>query len=559
MRYLWIEDFNDGSLVEEELRERLENFFDLKDDKLVVKRDLSSAISFLENREKIHEIDAVLIDIRFPEGEMQCIYEKYFSDIVTRKFYNKNIDDASGILLYLLLVFRYHISQKKIAFVSANISSDNSKLRVIYNMLEIIAKYNFEKEIDDCDIRSYYTNETYLARDELKISREDKSWDTFIRRTEDGEYEILGDVDIEHLRTSLRSLPLTYDKKFKEDDENTHLSSAQTKYNAVKVQFDKIGFAMPAAFEKPKGICNLNKSYSFLEWESSLYQDSYNAVRSNILEMCILLIEYLEENKEDTKLFSNFLKLLSCRSDEIQTYDSKFFIRYLRNFKGFFYMEIGDVGKVYCERVVKELTSLWEVSRIPKYRKDNYYEKVDMLPKERKFFCHKDHCNYACHATMKIVRNWVGHQGINDMNVLDIGLLFVIGMRGLFNISVLPAEIRDKYEICEKKLLNMFEKNQNVKVDINESFEYFCELNDKTMDGEQHSKEIYDRISGLGNSASIIRRMVSMDEIYMLLYHSLNKDKLYGVYSEIETAIRARTWESWKSRYNNRFGKHVTV
>ena len=79
MRYLWIEDFNDGSFVEDELKERLENFFDLKNDKLIVKKDLSSAILFLEEKENLHEIDAFLIDIRFPEGKIEKLYEKYFS------------------------------------------------------------------------------------------------------------------------------------------------------------------------------------------------------------------------------------------------------------------------------------------------------------------------------------------------------------------------------------------------------------------------------------------------------------------------------------------------
>ena len=142
MRYLWVEDFNDNddNDIETELKARLMNFFDLHDDKVIVKKTLSSAIAFLEDKDNLAQIDAVLIDIRFPKGDEDELYSRYFSDIVTQKFYDDNIEDASGILLYLLLVFRYHISQQKMAFVSANISSDNHKQEIIQNMIKIIAK-----------------------------------------------------------------------------------------------------------------------------------------------------------------------------------------------------------------------------------------------------------------------------------------------------------------------------------------------------------------------------------------------------------------------------------
>lgn len=79
MRYLWVEDFNEGSITEGELEERLREFFDLNNDKIIIKKDLYSAIEFLENKDNIHEIDAFLIDIRFPKGKAENIYQDYFS------------------------------------------------------------------------------------------------------------------------------------------------------------------------------------------------------------------------------------------------------------------------------------------------------------------------------------------------------------------------------------------------------------------------------------------------------------------------------------------------
>lgn len=552
MRYLWVEDFNDESSTDtdEELKERLIDFFDLHNDKIIVKRTLSSAIEFLENTENFDEIDAVLIDIRFPEGDNSELYPRYFGSIVTPKFYSDNVEDASGILLYLLLVFRYHLSQEKMAFISANISSNNSKLKTIQEMIEIIVKSKYTS-LSEEDKMSYRTSERELGKEILKVSQKEKEWDTFILKDN---RQVEG-IDLDKLLKQIRRLPLQYYDKFQNENDSSksdEMRSAQVKYNAVKDQFDQIGFVMPAAFEKPKIGESKDKRYVFMQWKTELHMDPYNVIRSNIQEMCIILIDYLNHSRAANKLYSCFLKLLTCDPEEQKYYDDSFFIRYLKNLKGIFAIECSESIEVHCERALKEITALWEASAKPKYKASNYLSnKSDTV--QDGCYEHEDHCQYACHATLKIVRNWLGHQGIKNVDNIDVGLIFLLNMRGIFDIHNLPEDYIDKYKKCEDDILEMYQLDEDVMVETEESLEYFYDLNNITKKGKNSSRDIYDKISGLGHSQSKVRRDISMDEIYMLLYHILDQD-CDDIFIEIKKRIKARTWKNWRERYNKRFG-----
>lgn len=550
MRYLWVEDFNDESNNDtgEVLRERLEDCFDLKNDKIIIKRDLSSTIEFLEDKKNLHEIDAILIDIRFPEGTRNNIYSEYFNDIVTADFYSKNINDASGIMLYLLMIFRYHISQNKMAFISANISSNNSKIKVIQDMVEIIVKSKYQA-LSYEDKMSYKTLERNLGVNILNIQGKDKIWGTFISK--EGFVE---NISLDKLLDEIKSLPSTHSDKFIVQD-RLETSNAQVKYNAVKEQFDKIGFVMPSAFEKPKMGDQLEKRYTFLEWEKTLYDNQYNAVRSNIQEMCIILIKILQQ-KDSKILYSDFLNLLTCNENEKQIYDCLFFVRYLENLKGIFSIDCEENMEVRCERAIKEISALWEASTVPKYEKkvDDKRSVYIKENKERIQYIHNDNCYFACHATMKIIRNWIGHQGIQGVNIIDVGFVFLICMRGLFDLEKLElSKEGNQYLECEKRILSLFEKGDKYTEDIEESLSYFFELNNATKSGENNSKRIYDKISGLGHVNSTIRREVSMDEIYMLFYHAISLENIDEPFKCIVNHINIRTWKNWKNRYNERF------
>ncbi|HBA03477.1 MAG TPA: hypothetical protein DCW51_05685, partial [Clostridium sp.] len=225
-------------------------------------------------------------------------------------------------------------------------------------MIEIIVKSKY-KDLSADDRISYRTLERNLGKNILNISSKEKEWETFIF----GE-EVNNKVDVDKLLEDIRILPFKYSNQFKLSDNYgvPDLSDAQVKYNHVKEQFDKIGFAMPSAFEKPRMGEKTDKRYSFLKWESEIYQDSYNAVRSNVLEMLIIMINYLKQNNKSLYLYSDFLNLLTCNSDEKKYYDTTFFVKYLINIKGIFTIDCAENLENLCERAIKEITALWEAS-----------------------------------------------------------------------------------------------------------------------------------------------------------------------------------------------------
>ena len=84
MRFLWVEDFNEDKGDRAALEARWKEYFGL--DEVIIKEDLKSALEYLDDRENFADFDGVLLDIRFPSGG-EGIYEKYFSEIVTKKMY----------------------------------------------------------------------------------------------------------------------------------------------------------------------------------------------------------------------------------------------------------------------------------------------------------------------------------------------------------------------------------------------------------------------------------------------------------------------------------------
>ena len=531
MRYLWVEDFNDegNSSTDRELEIRLKEFFDLNDDKVIVRKTLSSAIDFLENDGSSEEIDAVLIDIRFPEGNIKNLYSLYFQDIMTSEFYSTNIEYASGIILYLLLIFRYNISHKKMAFISANISS-NANLNKLNDMIEIILKYKFA-DLTYEDMTRYNTLERNLGKNILKISSAEKEWHTFIVNNNINE-----DVDLDELLEEIIALSSKdqFKDEYKNNDENPDTSSVKAKYNYVKEQFNKIGFAMPKAFEKPAQNNKIDKRYLFTAWEANVYSNDYNAIRSNIQEMCNILIKYLRSNQFSIDIYSNFCELFTKKGDENEFYEKEFFVDYLKGVKRVFPINRIESEKACCDRALREIASIWESSCKPK--------------------CNSEF--YVCHAVMKLTRNWTSHQGITNVELRDVGLLFLLSMRGILDIEILSEKYKEEYNKYEKKILSMYEVRYDVDVKIKESFEYFSSLNIEAIPEEirknNKNPSMYDFISGIGNSKNKLGREVYMDELYILIYHILHKG-CSGIYAEIKDRIKYRTWYEWQERYDKRF------
>lgn len=591
MRYLWIEDFNDGTITEKDLEETLKSFFYLNDDRVIIKKDLLSAINFLENKEEynIHKIDAFLIDIRFPErykNSEEDVYQKYFRDIITSDFFEQNIEDASGILFYFFLVFKYHVSQQKIAFISANISSDNDKIRKVYDIIEIIAKHKYSNEKMSFDDKVDYLSLENDLRRILNLSREEQKWKTFIVEEDDDDnddatmiidenedpYRIIltEEVDINKLLEDIRILPVENPNKFNKQSttetnnafSNKDGSKSQTKYNYLKEQFDKVGFSMPSAFEKPK-FGQKGQRYSFLEWENNICKNDYNVIRSAVLEMCLLLQKNLR-----TEFYKDFLEILVCEEGELDTYNDSFYRDYLKRIQNLFPLENSVCLSDLAFQIVKEITSIWENSAIPIINGEikSYSKRKGSREQKRvkgkliDYYLHEDNCFYANHAVMKLSRNWSGHQGIKNLHIRDVGFIFLVGMRGLFDISKWEGEDKKDYLEYEQKILNLFEELIDSE-NIEDSLQYFCQLNNETEKTlSKSSNSIYERISGLGHTKSKIRKEVSMDDLYMLYYHAIKSKKLDDVeYQKILNSISGHTWNDWKDRYNKRFENYIKL
>lgn len=554
MRYFWAEDFNEDKDVAGKLEEKFRSYFDLPVDKTINKKDLNSMISYLEEKKNFRKIDAFLVDIRFPVSESDTekvkkeIYDKYYKEFITLDMYKYNIDEAPGLLLYLLLVFRYHVPLTKIVFISAHISDDNDLLQHLNDMKEFMYKKLVTNLLDSSDVEKYRGCANQLV-DPLKYHVfKDKSEVAWMS---------INNPDANDVIKRLNQLKLDYPDYFKPISDGT-----LQQYKLLSEQFSDMGLSMPLAFEKPKpsGV-EIDKKYSFIYWEKMSDLEQYNAVRSAIQEMSLILIEKLEK-----KMYNDFIKILTCEEYEIETYDDIFFKNYLEQIMDLLPLECSSDEEALSAIVVKEIASVWENVSLPRYTEGEAFNKKSGKKQKncrnKWEYYHKDPCFYASHSAMKIIRNWSGHQGIKGIGIIDLGWIFVICMRGIFDLEEL-ADRKEEYIQYERRILSLLKKEEHVVADVISSKKYFAKLNEVTIAPKKvMSDDIYERISGLGNTGSKIRLEVSMDEIYMLYYHAILKglskvqERYYKFeYEYICESIKARTWYDWKERYNKRFGK----
>lgn len=566
MRYFWAEDFNEDRDETGKLEEKFRSYFDLPVDKTINKRDLNSMISYLEEKKNFRKIDAFLVDIRFPVSESDTekvkdeIYNKYYKEFITLDMYNNNIDEAPGLLLYLLLVFRYHVPLTKIVFISAHISDDNDLLQHLNDMKEFMYKRQVTNLLDS-DVKKYRgcanrLVDPFFTKYHVFKDKSEVAWMS------------TNNPDANDVIKRLNQLKIDYPEYFKTNRDG---DGTLQQYKLLSKQFSDMGLSMPLAFEKPKpsGV-EIDKKYSFIHWEKMSDLEHYNAIRSAIQEMSLIIIEKLEK-----KMYRDFIKILTCEEYEIETYDDIFFKNYLEQIMDLLPLECSSDEEALSAIVVKEIASVWENVALPKYTKEEVFNKrageKQRNSRNKWEYYHKDPCFYASHSVMKIVRNWSGHQGIKGIGIIDLGWIFVLSMRGIFDLEELEDR-KEEYIQYEKRILSLLKKEDvDVVVDVELSKEYFAKLNEVTIAPKKvKSDDIYERISGLGNAGSKIRLEVAMDEIYMLYYHTIlkglfriGKEAQEGCYkSEYEyicESINVRTWYAWKERYDNRFGVYHLV
>ena len=162
MRFLWVEDFDNGSGRSEALKASWLKYFRLGEP--VIRENMRDALVYLEDREHFRAFDAVLLDIRFPVGgddrAAEQVYRDYFSQIITHELFLRYRDSGSGILLYLALVMRYGYNQERIAFISANV--DDRRLEALAAMKGLLAKKRMGK-LTEKDFAEYERRARELA------------------------------------------------------------------------------------------------------------------------------------------------------------------------------------------------------------------------------------------------------------------------------------------------------------------------------------------------------------------------------------------------------------
>ncbi|MVX66952.1 hypothetical protein GKZ28_25170 [Clostridium chromiireducens] len=504
MRFLWVEDFNEDSGDKITLKNNWIKYFDLKDDKLIDHETLKSVLEYLDNEENLYEFDYILIDIRFPLGSSD-LYEKYFKEIITEEVFYKYADKESGtgILLYLALTLKYNFNKNRIVFISANVNSD-SEPRCLKEMYHILYKCLYmKKTISENNILTPEERERYFKSDIslYKLLHNYKS-DEEIKEMLPEFIDNDGKIIIEDYNYMLNHLE-EIDKILK--DSKSSESNNELKYNSVKKKFSNLGLKISQAYEKPTDLQILNgdKSWEFLIWKGNINKEDYYRLRSCVVEMCTCITKLGQKENLNVHKFNSVLKDGKRINDinEIISYLKTYIASALPNLN---YYNSNQVNSIY-NKFIKELSYLWEGTY--GLNKNNYF---------------------SYHAVMKTLRNWNQHKKLNKFSTKDVAFIFIICMRGFFEINA-ADDVYKEYEKYENELLDLISSGkkhelkwgceEEIAVKIGQSYgELYSES--KKVNEDQHKDTIhaYNHISNIGSEKSDLTEL-SMQYIYKLFWH----------------------------------------
>ena len=534
MRYLWVEDFDGGKTGQNEIRRTLEKYFQL-DNKSIIKRTLEETLTFLDDPANWKLFDAILIDIRFKvcnkENDEKEIYEKYFSDFLTEEKYNtytyKIREDAntasSGVLLYLALIHKYNYNHDRIAFVSANVDESSDQLADINNMREYICKAKYS-DIDEDDKNNFSTlneNVFELFCDVLEIDEKKANEIFSISKTDDIDWN-----NIDRLEKQINEVAVQLKKCLQKKHENEDVK-VDLKYNSIKEEFENVGLKLPLAFEKPGGTCQPSISWKFRIWVEELLSFDYYRLRTSVLPICIEVSKQL--NDEQQRIELNYDKLrMSYNGDDVRTnYEKTAKIKcMLDELIESFPENINKEKITYIyTRIIRDCVSLCDEIRPDKKKKSS---------------------QTALESVLKIVRNWISHQGINGIKSYDVAFVFYAMVSTFFGC---------KYLNDAKKILLSFDGEDNIEIDygipekINKMKEIaksrHCDAykrytknvgEEKAAKNKKYSyredANLYDVISAIGNEFSDLREKVSMNYVYLLYLGMLDENE-YGTLESI--------------------------
>lgn len=531
MRFLWVEDFNEDKGDRAALEARWKEYFGL--DEVIIKEDLKSALEYLDDRENFADFDGVLLDIRFPSGG-EGIYEKYFSEIVTKKMYGDYLENGTGILLYLALALRYSYNQERIAFVSGNVD-EGKNMRPLTDMVNLLIKFRHEP-LSDIDWEDYRSQEEILATFYLETVKSRKvpyledgtiDWDTASAELWDNlKDQNSADRILDRLSVVQREI---------RNESDGRKESGSLKYSSVCRQFNDCGLVLPRAFEKPYKDQD-EKSWSFYEWKQGI-ETPYYVIRSGLIGMCRILREnFISAQGEEyahgltdpfwRRAQLGWWKYLWRKTNEEETDGGPSKEQFIREHRAAWDREM-------CELLTSVPAMLPAMSASAGAATLNTQAEAavreilryvdgmgDLKPEPRTRDLD------ACCLTMKLARNWTSHQGIRDMTIENCGFLLALCLRGYFDISGLPERSRRDYLAREESLLKLLgpgadmpERNVIIEL-LAQSFDQLLAKNKAVYEAGRSGKDtpVYKIISGIGHQESKCRETVSMDEIYLLFW-----------------------------------------
>lgn len=527
MRYLWIEDFDGGKSGRTEIKSRLEKYFQLED-KNINLCTLKEALSFLDNLENWEKFDVILIDIRFKvadtEEEEEAIYKSYFSSFLTHEKYEeytykigKDINSSSaGVLLYLALVHRYNCNEERIAFISANVDNNSSDLIQINDMKEFVLKAKYESlSKEDIADFSLLNEDVFEKYKEITGRDDDEANITFAIPPTD-------EIDWDNPE-SLSELSKQIEKVLKEIQEIKPSVDDKTnlKYNSVKQEFEGVGLKVPRAFEKPTGDTKSEISWQFKIWVETINTDYYK-LRSTILKSCLHMKGLF--NTEAVKITYKYDPDPIKVETELENMIAKIAELFPIN-------EWTKNNESFYTRVIKECASLADCIKLNKEEKS-----INEVAKE----------------TLKLVRNWTSHQGINSISSFDAAYVYMMMLYVFFDsdkcmediagledllveLSAIKVEELNYEEKEYDKIVEEIEKNtKKIHKDAYDRFIQRVGIDEaKRKLGVYRYDDkagVYDTVSGIGNQNSDMRDSVCMKYVYLLYLSVLKKkakDKVY--------------------------------
>lgn len=531
MRFLWVEDFNEDKGDRTALEARWKEYFGL--DEVIIKEDLKSALEYLDDRENFADFDGVLLDIRFPLGG-EGIYEKYFSEIVTKKMYGDYLENGTGILLYLALALRYSYNQERIAFVSGNVD-EGKNMRPLTDMVNLLIKFQHEP-LSDIDWEDYRSQEEILATFYLETVKSRKvpyledgtiDWDTASAELWDNlKDQNSADRILDRLSVVQREI---------RNESDGRKGSGSLKYSSVCRQFNDCGLVLPRAFEKPYKDQD-EKSWSFYEWKQGI-ETPYYVIRSGLIGMCRILREnFISAQGEEyasgltdpfwRRAQLGWWKYLWRKTNEEEADGGPSIEQFIREHRAAWDREMCELLTSVPAMLPAMSASAGEatlnaqaeaaVREVLRYVDGMGDLKPEPRTRDLDAFC----------LTMKLARNWTSHQGIRDMTIENCGFLLALCLRGYFDISGLPELSRKGYLAREESLLKLLgpgadlpERSVIIEL-MDRSFEQLLAKNQAVYKAGDSGKDtpVYKIISGIGHQESKCRETVSMDEIYLLFW-----------------------------------------